>query len=338
MKLLIGFGTRPEWLKLKPLITLLKEKGDVPFEVVFTGQHADFDEYEGFEVTVLESQPSLTERLDNIVGEVLIESCDKDIFEGITHVLVQGDTTSAFALALAAFHRKIPVLHLEAGMRSKQNYTPFPEEFNRRAIGVMASYHFCPTKREYHNLANEGVDGNKYIVGNTSLDNLVDLETSYTNKVLITIHRRENHENIREWFEAFEELALFFSGYEFIFPMHLNPTIQEFRNDFTQVKVMEPLEHKEFLNLLKDCSAVITDSGGVQEESVFLGKKVFVCRDVFASERVMDYSSTFISKPSALFDCFKEEIGQFRTYEHVKCPYGDGDTSNKVYHILRQLK
>lgn len=333
MKLLIGFGTRPEWNKIKPLVSKL-EHSDIHYELLFTSQHTDL-------VEELPKHKAITirQQTDNRLNNIVIGILSQNIFEDITHVLVQGDTSSAFAIALSAFHHKIPIIHLEAGMRTQTNSEPWPEEFNRRSIAVMASIHLCPTEREEQNLIAEKIDGLKYVVGNTSLDNIAHLknQVAFGNKVLITLHRRENHDRIREWFEALEELAVNFPQFEFVFPMHPSPQIRQYRSDFEKVKVVEPMNHQMFVQeMLKSC-CIITDSGGVQEEAAFLSKRVLVCRQARSSERKQDRNSIFVPDPDLLFDTFKNEIGMFEKWQFSDCPYGDGNTSQQVVDILRSM-
>ena len=177
--ILLSFGTRPEWIKVKPLLKLLD--GKIPYKLLFTGQHKDL-------LSKIEKENELIKlnirhganRLDSIVSSIMNNN---HIFRDVKLVLVQGDTTSAFSVALAAFHRKIKVAHLEAGLRTYDKNQPYPEEFNRQAISRIADIHFCPTEISKQNLVKENVQGLKEVVGNTVLDNLVDVETKYTNKI-----------------------------------------------------------------------------------------------------------------------------------------------------------
>ena len=201
------------------------------------------------------------------------------IFEGIDYIMIQGDTTSVFALALAAFHRKIEIIHLEAGLRSFNNDHPYPEEFNRRAVSCMANIHLCPTQASALNLKEEKVGGKIHVVGNTVLDNLLGIPTSYKKHIVVTMHRRENHENMHMWFEKIDSLAKKYSNYEFIIPLHPNPNVQKHRHLLQKTTVVNALSHEGFIRLLASSHLVITDSGGVQEESSFFKKKCIVCRD-----------------------------------------------------------
>jgi len=344
---LIAFGTRPEFNKLKPIVEKMEEM-KIPYRLVCTGQHkellsSDSIPYERLTENFHTRSYKSENRLDSIVESTIWHSfglfdSEYSKHNKIEYVIVQGDTTSAFAFALCAFHRKIPVIHIEAGMRS-DNVNPYPEEFNRRAISAIASYHFCPTDIERTNLVVEGIRGTKYVVGNSGLDNIVDIKgkTSYQDKVIITMHRRENQSRIVEWFEALEALAIENPEYEFIFPMHPSPKIQEHKYIFEYVKVVEPMNHDDFVDLLKDVSCVITDSGGVQEESTFLGKKVFCCRKVEDSERKEDELTTFVREPYELLDLFSVEKNKFHLYKNYHCPYGEGNTAQKICEILEKM-
>ena len=201
--ILVSFGTRPEWIKIKPVLDQME--GKMPFKLLFTGQHEDLLAKVDFkaEVTRLTIKNG-SNRLDSIIESVM--NLD-EIFEGVDAVMVQGDTSSAFAVALAAFHRKIKVIHLEAGLRTYDKNQPYPEEFNRQAISRIADIHLCPTRISRRNLVNENVEGVIRIVGNTVLDNLRDVQTEYTNKIIVTMHRRENHHNMDEWFREIDKLA-----------------------------------------------------------------------------------------------------------------------------------
>jgi len=347
MNLLISFGTRAEWNKLKPLInSLYKEKFSI--RLVFTGQQPDlisdeiFEEYDITEFDFPKTPPGIGNRLDNIIINTLHEcslSRDgiKDIFEGIDLVIVQGDTHSTFSMALAAFHRQIPIAHIEAGMRTENNFSPYPEEFNRRSISVMASYHFCPTETERCLLEDEYIDGEIYVTGNTGLDNIKDVQTSYGKNVIITMHRRENREIIGHWFDVFEQLSLDNPEYKFILYKH--PSVDDNHyNKLENVECRDPIEHKEMIQEISNSISVITDSGGLQEESVFLGKKVFCCRDKRESERVEDLHSTFVENPDDLLKLFKQEKDCFERFHSLSCPYGDGQSSERIVNILKHIK
>ena len=327
--LLITFGTRPEWIKIRPIIDKLH--GKINYRLICTGQHNDLldSSVNNYNIEYLDICVFGKNRLDNIVISILDRS--EYIFKDSSYVMVQGDTTSAFAIALAAFHRKIPIIHLEAGLRSWDINNPYPEEFNRVAISNIASIHLCPTVDNYYNL--RSIVGKKYVVGNTVLDCLVNIEPSIGDFVLVTLHRRENIDIMDKWFEAIENIANN-SNLRFIIPMHPNPDIQKHKNIFKKVEVINPLGHDEFVDMLSKCAMVITDSGGIQEESAFLKKKSIVCRQTTERQEGEYIFSHLCHDPSRLrsiFDKIKIEL------VNNSCPYGDGYASDKILKILETL-
>jgi len=328
--ILMSFGTRPEYIKIKPLIKEMR--GRIPFKLLFTGQHTDLlSNVKDHDVMRLEIQDG-PNRLDSIVTSVLNQD---HIFEEVETVLVQGDTTSAFAIALAAFHRRVKVIHLEAGLRTYDRENPYPEEFNRQAVSRIADIHLCPTPDAAFNLSRELVSGSIHIVGNTVLDNLVDLEISKTNIVVITMHRRENHDKIAEWFEAFDNLARTYHGeYRFILPIHPNPNVQKHRDLLKYVEVIEPVPYDKFLRLLASSAYVISDSGGLQEETAFMGKRSIVCRKVTERPEGLGDFSVLCAEPLDLFELFIDMI--HKPDPTSKCPYGDGRSAQKIVAILKE--
>lgn len=326
--ILVSFGTRPEWIKIKPVLDQME--GKIPFKLLFTGQHEDLLANVDFnaEITRL-SIKNGSNRLDSIVESVM--NLD-EIFDGVDALMVQGDTSSAFAVALAAFHRKIKVIHLEAGLRTYDKNQPYPEEFNRQAISRIADIHLCPTRTSRRNLVNESVEGVIRVVGNTVLDNLRDVETEYTNKIIVTMHRRENHHNMDKWFEVIDKLAEKNKDLEFIIPLHPNPNVQKHKHIFKHVKVVDPMEYNEFIQLMAKSKFVITDSGGLQEETSFLNKKCIVCRE--KTER-QEGIGTFAIKCTSPEDL--ERLFNNMNENHIptgQCPYGDGYAAEKAFEVI----
>jgi len=327
--ILVSFGTRPEWIKIKPLIKKLD--GNVEYKLLFTGQHEDL-------LSNLKNKENITRlkirqgknRLDSIVESVMN---NESIFKGATSALVQGDTTSAFSIALAAFHRGLKIIHLEAGLRTYDNKQPFPEEFNRQSISRMADIHLCPTETSRNFLIKEKTQGRIEVVGNTVLDNLVDLKPVHTNKVIVTMHRRENHNNLDQWFGEINKIAKNNKDLEFIIPLHPNPNVQKHKRLLPNLKVVRPMEYSDFINLLAKSKFVITDSGGLQEETSFLSKKCIVCRQ--KTERLeglgtFAYLCTSPSELEGIFDKVNKDHNPIGS-----CPYGDGKASEKIYRILK---
>lgn len=331
--ILIAFGTRPEWIKIKPLIQKLQN--NISYKLVCTGQHNELIDHSinQYNIVKLNINSNLENRLDNIVTSIL-NNCGW-LFKDITHVIVQGDTTSALAIALAAFHRKIPIIHLEAGLRSWDLNNPYPEEFNRVTITNMASIHLCPTKQNALNIRLErGSRDTAHVVGNTVLDNLVGIEPSINNQILITLHRRENLDIIKEWFAAIENIAQQHKELEFIFPMHPNPKITKHKDILKNVKVIEPLNYNDFISLLSKCGLVITDSGGIQEEASFLKKKCIVCRNNTERNEGEGIFSELCYTPNHLERIFNETKLQL---VNEPCPYGDGKSSEKIFNLLKEI-
>lgn len=322
--ILISFGTRPEFIKIKPLLDAFE--GRIPYKLLFTGQHVDLLSHVDMPVERIEIQDGHN-RLDSIVASIM----NQEIFEGVDSVLIQGDTTSAFAVALAAFHRKLKIVHLEAGLRTFNKDHPYPEEFNRRAISCMADINLCPTGETAINVNKERAPGSVHIVGNTVLDNLVDITPTRTNKIVITMHRRENHSLIPQWFWLFDKLAEQYPEYEFILPIHPNPNVYRHKDILKHVKVVPPMEYSEFLELLASSHLVITDSGGLQEESSFFGKKCIVCREM--TERVEGMGTfSYMCSPSELVTLF--DMLMKSPIPEGSCPYGDGHSAERITKIL----
>lgn len=326
--ILVCFGTRPEWIKIKPVVNEIK--GKIPYKLLFTGQHLDILDTIDEEVTTLTISNG-SNRLDSIVQSLLNR---EEIFENITSVFVQGDTSSVFAMALAAFHRQIRIIHLEAGLRTYNNANPYPEEFNRRAVSCMADIHLCPTEQAAQFLKNENISGDIHVVGNTVLDNLVGIDTSYSNEIIITMHRRENHDIMDSWFEVLERLAENYPEYTFTIPLHPNPNVQKHKNKLKKVNVVDPIPYDKFIYRLANCRMVITDSGGIQEESSFFNKKCIVCRDY--TERTESLNTfSFLTTPTKIELLFAELINNHIPY--AVCPFGDGLASYRITDILMEL-
>ena len=333
MKILVAFGTRPEYIKLKPIIDIFKKKQQ-PYKILFTGQHTSLLPAEAsVEVDYKLSIKDGSNRLDSIVGSVMNQP--HIWIEQFTHVMVQGDTTSAFAVALAAFHRKVPVIHLEAGLRTYDNNNPYPEEFNRQAISRLASIHLCPTEDDANNLKRENTQGEIHVVGNTVLDNLRDLKVSYSDKILITMHRRENHDKIDKWFSVFNNIAKTYLEYDFEFVAHPNPNVQKHLHLLDHVRILQPLEHADFTKKVARCKFLITDSGGLQEESSFLRKRSIVCRKATERTAGLGHFSTLCYNPNELYDMISRYINNYIISDAIQCPYGAGDSAEKIYNILK---
>lgn len=340
--LLIAYGTRPEYIKLKPLLKLLP-KGKYLLLNILQHEHI-IDPNKSHRTVFI---PPHINRLDSIVQSIL---SSPRLFENITHVMVQGDTTSAFTVALAAFHRKIPIIHLEAGMRSYEN-EPYPEEFNRRAISLMASLHLCPTKQEIYHLLDEQIlkyddhsnygfesDGAAYDVGNTAMDNLIELQNESSNNIFVTLHRRENHEKMDEWFSVVSSLGdtLAKDGLKIFLPLHPNPNVTKHKDLLKNVNVLEPLSHEESVEYIRKARLVITDSGGVQEEAAWFKKWCVVCRKYTERFHNLKRKGAILCfSPNKLQRIVQQQLKKPIHHKHL-CPFGDGHASEKIIKILEK--
>jgi UDP-N-acetylglucosamine 2-epimerase (non-hydrolysing) len=322
--LLVCYGTRPEYLKLRPLFE--KMKGVVPFKTLFVGQHTDLvSENSDYKIEISDGR----NRLDSIVSSIM--NCFDFKAEGVKSVLVQGDTTTAFAIALSAFNHEIPIVHLEAGLRTYNLAQPYPEEANRQMISRIASIHLCPTGLSKRRLISECAPGIIEVVGNTVLDNLVGIETEKEKKVLVTMHRRENHKNMGKWFAAIDNLAKEYFEYEFLLPIHPNPLVKKYQTTFKNINVVEPMRYNDLIGYLSRCSYVITDSGGIQEEASFLRKPCLVCRQETERTEGLNNFSLLCEYPYLLPELFKRlEFLEMKG----SCPYGNGNAAQRIMKIL----
>lgn len=329
--ILICYGTRPEWIKIKPLIKEFKNEG-ILYKILFTGQHPDIAPKDGdFNLTM---NSDGTNRLDTIVQNCM--NIPDEWFGGITHVLVQGDTTSVLSLALAAFHRKIKIIHLEAGLRTYDFENPYPEEMNRQLVSRIADIHLCPTELNKQNLQSEKVRGDILVVGNTVLDDINTTERKYGKDILVTLHRRENHDMIDQWFKEINELAKDYPNLNFILPIHPNPNIKKHKDVLTHVNVIDPLDRDDLLKIIKGCRFIISDSGGIQEEASYLNKKIIVCRKITERpESIYTGHSRMCSTPKQLRPLFHIINNDYQISN--PCPYGDGKSSARIAKELKKI-
>ena len=329
--LLISYGTRPEYIKILPIINEMSING-MKYKTIFTGQHQDIvQQNSDFKLPPIKEENN---RLDSIIKNCL--NIPENYFEGISSILVQGDTTSVVGLSLASLHRKIKVVHLEAGLRTYDYENPYPEENNRRIVSTIASIHLCPTKYNAKNLKNEKVLGEIYVVGNTVLDSIKNYKKrcEYTNKILVTLHRRENHDKIEKWFNEINLLAKENPELEFILPIHPNPNVIKHKEILTNVKVINPLSHDELVEILIKTKLVITDSGGIQEECSFLNKKCLVCRKTTERPESINLTSFMVESYDKLKNIFYNHINDFEL--NTKSPYGDGKSAKKIIKIFKE--
>lgn len=359
-KIVVVFGTRPEAIKMCPLVKELKERPDAETIVCVTGQHREMLEQvlEAFQVkpdydlAIMKSGQTLFD----ITSSVLLKM--KDVLEETKPdvVLVHGDTTTSFAAALAAFYLQIPVGHVEAGLRTNNLYSPFPEEFNRQAVDVLTEYYFAPTETSKANLLNEGKAESKiYVTGNTAIDALkTTVREDYSHEVLdwaqgsrlvvITAHRRENlGEPMHHMFRAIRRIVEEHPDIKAVYPIHMNPVVRKAADEELKgedrIRIIEPMMVLDFHNLLARSYLILTDSGGIQEEAPSLGKPVLVMRDT--TERPEGIAAGTLkltgTNEDTIYAAFKDLLENKEHYEamsHASNPYGDGLASKRIADAL----
>lgn len=366
-KLLVIFGTRPEAIKVAPIIQATKRSEQLECIVAVTGQHREmldqmnslFEIVPDYDLDVFVSHQSLNQLVARIVEGLdgVFDECSPDA------VLIQGDTTSAVAGAIAAFYRGIPVIHAEAGLRSYNLFSPFPEEANRKLASQLATLHLAPTMFNKRNLLNEGISEQDIVVtGNTVIDalletlaheisfsdsNLLELEASGRRIVTITTHRRENHgSRMASIAQAIADTAELVPDTTFVLPLHLNPIVRDqiipAISGRENVVVTDPLDYAEFTKLLSISSVVLTDSGGVQEEAPSLGKPVLVMRsNTERPEGIVAGSVKLVGTNTE--DIVREMLillrnqSAFDAMANAVNPYGDGQASSRIIAAISEL-
>lgn len=323
--ILICFGTRPEYIKVKSLIDNFPN-----IKTCFTGQHPDLLNNINVDYKLLMDKELSENRLNNIFSNIFYYN----IFNDIEYVIIQGDTSTACAIALSAFNHGKKIIHLEAGLRSCNLKDPFPEEMNRQVISRLVDIHLCPTEFNKQNLLNENVSGEIYVVGNTGLDNISKEDCEYNNQVLITMHRRDNHHNMDKWFQELEKIALQYLDIDFIIPLHPNPNVKKHKHIFKKVKVVEPMSHDDLISYVKKCKFVISDSGGLQEECSYLNKKIIVCRKTTERPESVGIHSLMCDKPELLIELVNKINKNYEV--DALCPYGNGKSWKNIKEILKK--
>lgn len=357
---MIVFGTRPEAIKMCPLVNELKTRDNIQTVVCVTGQHrqmldqvlAAFQVVPEYDLSIMQDKQTLFDITTNIlikIKEVLeVEKPDT--------VLVHGDTSTTFVTSLACFYLQIPVGHVEAGLRTYNIYSPYPEEFNRQAVSILATYNFAPTELSRQNLLKEGKCAQSiYITGNTAIDALkTTVRESYTHPMLdwsadsrlimLTAHRRENlGEPLQHMFRAIKRIVEETPDIKVIYPIHMNPVVRESANtilgDHPRIRIIEPLDVLDFHNFLARSFLILTDSGGIQEEAPSLGKPVLVMRDT--TERPEGISAGTLklvgTNEQTIYDAFYKLLHDSNEYEKMSCaanPYGDGLASVRIANVL----
>ena len=331
--ILITFGTRPEYIKIKPLLDNLPEYFNI--KTFYTGQHTSLLDNISYDYTI-DYSINNNNRLNSIVQNTLYFDFPPDI----QYILVQGDTSSALSVALSAFNNKIKVIHLEAGLRTHDIYNPYPEELNRQLISRIADIHLCPTRLNHDNLIKENITKNIYITGNTGLDNIKKDQVNIKNQVLITMHRRDNLDNIHLWFIALNNIARKYPDINFIYPMHPNPVLQENKHLLTNINITNPVDHDNLINLIKSSIFIISDSGGIQEESCYLDKFIFITRSSTERPEILTCHGILSPDPDILQENINNFMNNQKTINHdisKPCPFGSGDSWIKIRDILNNF-
>lgn len=362
-KVMLVFGTRPEAIKMCPLVNELKRREDMETIVCVTGQHrqmldqvlAAFDVVPDYDLSIMKDKQTLFDVTVNILERI------KAVLEeiGPNVVLVHGDTSTTFVTALACFYMQIPVGHVEAGLRTYDIYSPYPEEFNRQAVSIISRFNFAPTQLAKDNLLKEGKQGNSiYVTGNTAIDALKttvrndykhpELDwTSDSRMILITAHRRENlGKPMENMFRAIRRVMNAHNDVKAIYPIHMNPVVRETANTILgedeRIHIIEPLDVMDFHNFMARSYLILTDSGGIQEEAPSLGKPVLVMRDT--TERPEGIASGTLklvgTDEEAIFRSFTELLDNQQAYDsmaHAENPYGDGHACERIADILSEI-
>lgn len=363
MRVLVVYGTRPEAIKMCPLILEMKNRPEIECVVCLTGQHREMlDQVNGlfgliadYDLNIMQNCQSLsdiTSRVLQGMNSVLDEE-KPDI------MLVHGDTTTSFAAALSAFYRNIPVGHVEAGLRTYNMKSPYPEEFNRQVVDLICDYYFAPTENAKMHLINEGKEENKiFVTGNTVIDALkTTVDASFSDEniewakdsrlILLTSHRRENiGENMEQIFQAVNDIVYEYPDVKVIYPLHKNPKVREiaykYFNDNDRTRLIEPLDVYHFHNYIQRCFLIMTDSGGVQEEAPSLGKPVLVLRE--NTERPEGVAAGTLKlvgvERQSVYRGVKELLDNQEIYNKMSRannPYGNGRASEYIVDALLNI-
>lgn len=361
-KVMLVFGTRPEAIKMCPLVNELKTRKNLETIVCVTGQHREmldqvldvFKVQPDYDLSIMKERQTLFDVTTNILNKIksVLEKEKPDV------VLVHGDTSTTFVTALACFYLQIPVGHVEAGLRTYNIYSPYPEEFNRQAVSIISKYNFAPTELSKNNLLKEGKDENTiYVTGNTAIDALkTTVKDDYTHPelewakdsrlIMITAHRRENlGEPMCHMFRAIRRVMDEHPDVKAIYPIHMNPVVREtaqsILGDDDRIHIIDPLEVLDFHNFLANSYMILTDSGGIQEEAPSLGKPVLVMRDT--TERPEGIAAGTLklvgTDEETIYKNFKELLENKEEYDKMSKasnPYGDGFACKKIADILEK--
>ncbi|MEC3654384.1 UDP-N-acetylglucosamine 2-epimerase (non-hydrolyzing) [Bacillus siamensis] len=356
LKVMTVFGTRPEAIKMAPLVLELEKHPEIESYVTVTAQHRQmldqvlhaFQIKPDFDLNIMKERQTLAEITSNAL--VKLDGLFKEIKPDI--VLVHGDTTTTFAGSLAAFYHQVAVGHVEAGLRTGNKYSPFPEELNRQMTGALADIHFAPTQQAKQNLLKENKkESSIFVTGNTAIDALhTTVRSEYSHSIiekigndrmiLLTAHRRENlGQPMEHMFKAIRRIADEFSDVQVVYPVHLNPAVREAADrhfcDSERVHLIEPLEVIDFHNFASRAYFILTDSGGVQEEAPSLGKPVLVLRDTTERPEGVEAGTLKLAgtDEEAIYQLTKQLLTDKQEYEKMSRasnPYGDGMASRRI--------
>ncbi len=359
---MLVFGTRPEAIKMCPLVNELKTRKNFKTVVCVTGQHRQmldqvldaFGVKPDYDLSIMKAGQTLFDITTNILNRIgaVLDEVKPDV------VLVHGDTSTTFVTALACFYKQIPVGHVEAGLRTYNIYSPYPEEFNRQAVGIVAKYNFSPTELSKQNLLNEGKNSESiYVTGNTAIDALkTTVRENYTHPelewaqgsrlIIITAHRRENlGEPMHNMFRAIRRTMDEYPDVKAIYPIHMNPVVRkaadEELGDCDRIHIIEPLEVLDFHNFLARSYLILTDSGGIQEEAPSLGKPVLVMRDTTERPEGIKAGTLKLvgTDETVIYNSFKELLDNKEAYDKMaqaSNPYGDGFACKRIADILEE--
>lgn len=359
-KIMLVFGTRPEAIKMCPLVNELKSRENVQTVVCVTGQHRQmldqvletFNVVPDYDLSVMKERQTLFDITTNILNRIkeVLEKDKPDV------VLVHGDTSTTFVTALASFYLQIPVGHVEAGLRTYDIFSPYPEEFNRQAVSIISQYNFAPTEKSRENLIREGKDEKTiWVTGNTVIDALKttvredyahpELEWAEGSKLIfITAHRRENlGEPMHNMFRAIRRVMEEHPDVKALYPIHMNPVVRQAADEelggFDRIHIIEPVEVFDCHNLMARSYLILTDSGGIQEEAPSLGKPVLVMRDT--TERPEGIAAGTLklvgTDEDVIYQNFKELLENQETYERMaraNNPYGDGHACERIADVV----
>lgn len=359
-KVMLVFGTRPEAIKMCPLVNELKTRKGIETIVCVTGQHRQmldqvleaFQVEPDYDLSIMKDRQTLFDVTTNILNRIkaVLEEVQPDV------VLVHGDTSTTFVTALACFYLQIPVGHVEAGLRTYNIYSPYPEEFNRQAVSIISAYNFAPTEMSKENLLREGKNPDTiYVTGNTAIDALKttvredythpDLEWAKGSRlIMITAHRRENlGEPMKHMFRAIRRVCDEHPDIKAIYPIHMNPVVREIADsilgDDERIRIIEPLDVLDFHNFLSRSYLILTDSGGIQEEAPSLGKPVLVMRDTTERPEGIKAGTLKLvgTDEEVIYQNFKqllEDEEAYRAMSTASNPYGDGFACKRIADIL----